>query len=105
MELKTRQTTDYIDLGITTLNSKQSLARKQEFVSIIRRSLASIGDSNGQIILANRITDRQKRHAVVFLNKNGLRSRVQIDRGFPFHNGEELVFGTRIGILERKLGI
>lgn len=93
---------EYIDLGVTNLTHHRSLARKQELVGIIRRATRQIGDRSGQIILADRITDRQKRHAVVYLNRSGLRSRVNIDRGFPYHDGERLTFGTRIEVLEKR---
>ncbi len=105
MKTNGEQIGEYIDLGITGLRNQRSLARKQEFVSIIRRVTRDIGDRSGQIIVSDRITDRQKRHAVVFLNKNGLRPRVNIDRNFPYHDGNKLTFGTRIEVLERSLSV
>ena len=87
---------EFKDLGVIGLTEERSLARKNELIKVVRDAVQEVSSGSGQIIIGDLITDRQKRHAIVFLNKSGLRGRVQIDRSFSYHNGQDLVKGTRI---------
>lgn len=92
------------DRGVVELTMEASLPRRQELIKVLMETMEVVRHGSGQVIIAGGITDRQKRHLLVHLRKyhSGVRDRMEIDRVFPYHNGEQLTVGTRLLINGKK---
>lgn len=105
VDTKANQPRKFRDLGVVELADPTSSGRRRELVATLMGTMEEVKNGSGQVIIFGGITDRQKKYLVVHLNRHhrGLKERVQIDRGFPYHNGQRLIKGTRVFIKERIL--
>lgn len=91
----------FSDQGVVEFTTPGSADRRKEIIRIFSDLVQEVEDGSGQVIVAGGITDRQKRHLIVHVNRQGIRPRVSIHRGVLYHNGEALVRGTRILVSEK----
>lgn len=96
-----QQRRKFRDLGVTELDSDTARPVRRQLLAVVMSTMEEVKHGEGQIIIAGRMPDSHRRGLIYDLGKNGLRKRVQVERGFPYHNGEALVVGTRILVSER----
>lgn len=104
-ENRAELTRRFRDLGVVELKTPDSTARKRELVTALMELMAVVKHGPGQFIVADGITDGQKKHLNVHINKfhRGLRGRVKIDRDFRYYDGQRLRRGTLIEVQARSV--
>ena len=91
------------DLGVVELKDPSSAGRRRELIAKVMGTMEEVKHGSGQVIIAGGITRRQEGHLMVHIKKHhrGLKERIEIDRSFPYHDGQRLARGIMFKINDR----